>query len=208
MVRRRCPLGGPDRTVLLLYSIVAGLLIGRLLGGRARHLEDVRFTWWPLALAGLAVQLVLFAGPVAEHVGAEGPVIYVASTLVVMAALLRNLALPGLAIVALGALLNLVPVLSNGGAMPSSPDAWLALTGVAELPVRHFSNAVLIGPETPFAFLGDIFVWPRPLPLANVFSIGDAVIAVGAVVFLVISMRPTWRPWTGARPVATLPRTD
>lgn len=92
--------------------------------------------------------------------------------------------------------------------MPSSPDAWLALTGVAELPVRHFSNAVLIGPETPFAFLGDIFVWPRPLPLANVFSIGDAVIAVGAVVFLVISMRPTWRPWTGARPVATLPRTD
>ena len=94
----------PDRTVLLLYSIVAGLLIGRLLGGRARHLEDVRFTWWPLALAGLAVQLVLFAGPVAERVGAEGPVIYVVSTLAVMAALLRNLALPGLAIVALGAL--------------------------------------------------------------------------------------------------------
>ena len=192
--------------MLLLYSIVAGLLIGRLLGGSARHLEDVRFTWWPLALAGLVVQLVLFAGPVAERVGPEGPAIYVASTLAVLAALLRNLALPGLTIVALGAILNLVPVLANGGAMPSSPDAWLALNGVAELPVRHFSNSVLIGPDTPFAILGDIFVWPRPLPLANVFSIGDAVIALGAVVFLVVGMRPTVRPWAGARRLATLPR--
>jgi hypothetical protein len=185
--------------VLLLYSIVAGLLIGRLLGGRVRNLEAVRFTWWPLALSGLVVQLVLFAGPVAERVGAEGPVIYVVSTLAVLAALLRNLALPGLPIIALGAVLNLVPVLANGGAMPSAPDAWLALNGVAELPIRHFSNSVLSGPDTPFAILGDIFVWPRPLPLANVFSIGDAVIAVGAVVFLVVGMRPARQGWPGAR---------
>jgi hypothetical protein len=183
-------LEGPDRTVLLLYSIVAGLLVGRLLGGRVGNLEHVRFAWWPLALAGLAVQLVLFAEPVAQRVGAEGPVIYVASTLVVLVALLRNLSLPGLAIVALGALLNLVPVVANGGAMPSSPEAWLALNGVAELPVSHFSNSVLIGPGTHFPYLGDIFVWPRPLPLANAFSIGDAVIALGAIVFLTLAMRP------------------
>ena len=55
--------------------------------------------------------------------------------------------------------------------------------------MSHFSNSVLIGPDTSFPFLGDVFVWPRPLPLANVFSIGDAVIAVGAVVFLVDRMR-------------------
>ena len=185
--------------MLLLYSIVAGLLIGRLLGGRVRHLEAVHLAWWPLALTGLVVQLVLFAAPVAERVGAEGPVIYVASTLAVLAALLRNLALPGLPIIALGAILNLVPVLANGGAMPSAPDAWLALNGVAELPIRHFSNSVLSGPDTPFAILGDIFVWPRPLPLANVFSVGDAVIAVGAVVFLVVAMRPAGQGWPGLR---------
>jgi hypothetical protein len=73
--------------------------------------------------------------------------------------------------------------------MPSAPEAWLALNGVAELPVTHFSNSVLIGPETVLPFLGDVFVWPRPLPLANVFSIGDAIIAVGAVMFLVEAMR-------------------
>jgi len=70
---------------------------------------------------------------------------------------------------------------------------------VAELPIRHFSNSVLSGPDTPFAILGDIFVWPRPLPLANVFSVGDAVIAVGAIVFLVVGMRPAGQGWAGSR---------
>lgn len=189
--------------MLLLYSVAIGLLIGRLSGGRIRNLERVSFTWWRLALAGLLVQLVLFAGPVAEHVGWWGPAVYVISTLAVMAALLRNLRLPGLAIIAVGAGLNLVAVLANGGAMPSSPDAWLQLTGVAALPVTHFSNSVLIGPDTLFPFLGDIFVFPRPLPLANVFSIGDAIIAVGAVVFLVSVMRDDQAQGRGPLPEPT-----
>ncbi len=175
--------------MLLLYSIVVGLLIGRLAGGRLRNLERIDFVWWQLALAGLLVQLIIFAGPVAERVGSWGPAVYVISTLVVMAALLRNLRYRGLAVIAVGAGLNLVAVIANGGAMPSAPEAWFSLTGVAALPVTHFTNSVLIGPDTLFPFLGDDFVWPRPLPLANVFSIGDAIIAVGAVVFLVDAMR-------------------
>lgn len=180
--------------MLLIYSIALGLILGRLAGGRVQNLEHVRFAWWGLALAGFGVQLVLFAAPVASRIGDAGPAIYVGSTLVVMAVLLRNVRLPGFAILAFGATLNLLAVMANGGAMPSSPDAWLALNGVAALPVAHFSNSVLIGPDTLFPFLGDVFVWPRPLPLANVFSIGDAIIAVGAVVFLVTAMRQRAEP--------------
>jgi hypothetical protein len=88
--------------------------------------------------------------------------------------------------------------------MPSSPEAWLALNGVAALPVSHFSNSVLIGPDTPFSYLGDVFVWPRPLPLANVFSIGDAVIAVGGVVFLVAGRRRS--PISGEASVRPAPQ--
>lgn len=175
--------------MLLLYSIALGLVLGRLAGGHVRELERVHFGWWQLALAGLLVQLVLFADPIQERVGAEGPFIYVASTLAVMAALLRNLRLPGLAIIAAGAVLNLIPVLANGGYMPSSPGAWLELTGSAAIPVTHYSNAVLIGPGTMFPFLGDIFIFPRILPMATAFSVGDAIIALGAVVFLVVAMR-------------------
>ncbi len=175
--------------MLLLYSIAAGLLIGRALGGRVRNIEHIRFVWWQLALAGLAVQLLLFADPIQERVGAEGPVIYVVSTLAVLVALLRNLRLPGLAVIATGAVLNLIPILTNGGYMPSSPDVWRELTGVAAVPVAYYSNVTLIGPDTWFPFLGDVFVFPRPLPMATAFSLGDAVIAVGAVLFLVSAMR-------------------
>jgi hypothetical protein len=175
--------------VLLLYSIAAGLLLGRLAGGRVRNLERVRFAWWQLALAGLAVQLFLFADIIQERVGAEGPVIYVLSTVAVLAALLRNVRLPGLPILATGGILNLVVILANGGYMPSSPDAWLELTGMAAIPVAHYSNVVLIGPDTLLPFLGDVFVFPRPLPMATAFSVGDAIIALGAIVFLVTAMR-------------------
>lgn len=175
--------------MLLLYSIAAGLVIGRLLGGRVRNLEQVRFVWWQLALAGLGAQLLLFADPIQQRVGAEGPVIYVVSTVAVLIALLRNLRLPGMVILAVGAVLNLIPILANGGYMPSSPEVWLALTGVAELPVAYYSNVSLIGPDTWFPFLGDVFMFPRPLPMATAFSLGDAVIALGAIVFLVSAMR-------------------
>jgi hypothetical protein len=180
--------------VLLLYSIAAGLVIGRLLGGRLRNLEAVRFAWWQLALAGLLVQLVLFADPVQARIGTAGPPVYLISTLAVLAALLRNLRYPGLAVLAAGAVLNLVPILTNGGYMPSSPDVWRELTGVAAVPVAFYSNVVLIGPETAFPYLGDIFAFPRQLPMATAFSVGDAVIAAGAVVFLVSAMRRPSEP--------------
>ena len=185
--------------MLLLYSIAAGLLIGRSLGGRVRNIERVRFIWWQLALAGLAVQLLLFADPIQQRIGTVGPTIYVISTLAVLAALLRNLRQPGLAVIAAGAVLNLVPILANGGYMPSSPEIWRELTGVAAVPVAYYSNVTLIGPDTWFPFLGDIFLFPRPLPMATAFSIGDAVIAVGAVVFLVSAMRSP-APAVPARP--------
>lgn len=175
--------------MILLYAILAGLLIGRLRGGHLAALAHVRIAWLPVALGGLIVQLLLFSSPVATRIGEAGPPIYVASTLVVLAALLRNLGLPGLRLLALGACLNLVAILANGGAMPSSPDAWLLLDGVARVPAGEYTNSVLAGPGTAFAALGDIFVLPRPIPLANVFSIGDLLIAVGAVRFLVAGMR-------------------
>lgn len=175
--------------MLLLYSIAAGILIGRSLGGRVRNLEHVRFVWWQLALAGLAVQLLLFSDPIQERVGGTGAPIYVVSTVAVLVALLRNVRLPGLAVIAVGAVLNLLPILANGGYMPSSSEVWQQLTGVAAVPVSFYSNVTLIGPDTWFPFLGDIFMFPRPLPMATAFSVGDAVIAVGAIIFLVSAMR-------------------
>jgi hypothetical protein len=192
--------------VLLLYAIAAGLLVGAVAGGRIAALADLRIRWLGVAVLGLAFQVVLFHPIVAERVGDLGPILYVGSTLAVFAALLRNLSLPGLPVVALGAVLNLLAVIANGGAMPSDPAAWMALTGVAAVPTDDFSNSALMGPGTALPWLGDVFVLPRPIPFANVFSIGDVLIAVGIAWCVARSMREpdaaAWRRAPVAAPVS------
>jgi hypothetical protein len=175
--------------MLLLYFIVAGLLVGKLAGGRIAAIADVKFHWWGVALGGLAVQAVLFAPPVAAKVGTAGPALYIASTVAVLVVLLRNVRIVGFPLIAVGAGLNLLAIAANGGYMPSSPEAWQTLNGVAALPTAQYTNSALAGTATVFPWLGDIMVLPRPLPFANVFSIGDVLIGLGAALFLVWTMR-------------------
>jgi hypothetical protein len=171
--------------MFMLYAVAIGLALGLFLRGRLARLGQIRLRWAPLAIAGLAVQVVLFSAPVADAVGAAGPPIYVASTAAVLAAVLVNWRVPGLPVVAAGATSNLLAIVANGGYMPASPDA-LAALGAA--PGSGFSNSAT--PETvALAPLTDIFAMPTWMPFANVYSIGDVLIGVGIVVAIVAAMR-------------------
>ena len=115
--------------MFILYAIPIGLIAGLLLGGRIERLGDLRFHWAWLAIAGLVAQIVLFSPAVAGVVGEAGPALYVASTLAVFVAVVRNWRIPGLAIVAIGAACNLLAIAANGGIMPaartrSRPSGW------------------------------------------------------------------------------------
>ena len=172
--------------MFVLLAIPIGVALGFLIGGRLERLQEIRFAWAWLAVGGLAVQVVLFSTPVARSFGAGvGEAIYVGSTGAVLIAVWRNLAVPGLALVALGAISNLAAIVANVGVMPTTPEA-LATAG---LDVEDgFSNrAVLEDPA--LAPLTDIFAIPAGLPFANVFSIGDVLIALGIVVTIAIGMR-------------------
>ncbi|CAN5789907.1 DUF5317 domain-containing protein [soil metagenome] len=188
--------------MILLYAVAAGLIAGLVSGGRLSALADARFRLWPVALAGLAFQVLLFSSPLTASVGSLGPTLYVVSMLAVVMALVVNLRLPGFALIVLGAALNLVAIVANGGQMPASPEAVALLSGTAVLPTTDFSNSVIAGPHTYFAFLGDIFALPRPLPLANVFSIGDVLVGVGGAWYIVRRMheRPQPAPSATGRP--------
>ncbi len=173
--------------MFILYAIPLGLLLGLALGGRIEGLAAVRFRWAPVALAGLALQVALFSAPVAERIGAAGTPLYVGSTVLVLVALLRNLAIPGLSLVALGAVSNLAAIVSNGGSMPASPDALAALGKTIG---DEYSNSVVV-PDPALALLTDVFAMPPWLPLANVFSIGDVLIGIGVAVAIAVAMRGT-----------------
>ena len=195
--------------MLLLYAIPVGLVVGLLAGGAINRLAAVRFRWAALALGGLVFQLALFSPPVASAFASGdliGPTLYVGSSVVVLVALAANLGQPGLRVVLAGAALNLLAIVANGGFMPASPDAWAALHGSVGVPSSALTNSVLAGPATALAFLGDVFYLPRPLPFANVFSIGDALIAVGGAWFIARTMLRTGsaraRSPVNRRPVA------
>ena len=183
--------------MFILYAVVIGLVVGALAGGRPAGIGHVQFRWGWLIFLGFATQVLLFSAPVAERIGALGPPIYVASTAVVLVALIRNVAQPGLPIVAVGALCNFAAIVANGGYMPASTDALAAL---GRLPAGGYSNsAVLAAPA--LAPLTDVFALPAGLPFANVFSVGDVLIGVGVALAIAVAMRPVRR---GTSPVGAM----
>jgi len=180
--------------VFILYAILAGIVVGLLSGGSAARLGDLHFRWAPLIVAGMAGQLLLFSTPLGAALGDAAPFAYVASNAAVLVAVWRNLAIPGLPLVLIGGSLNLITICANGGFMPVSRDAVVAM---GRLPKEGYSNSrlfdgVVLGPLT------DLFAMPTWIPLANVFSVGDVLIGLGAAIAVVAAMH-------GRTPLASRP---
>ncbi len=171
--------------MFILYGVVAGLVVGLLAGGRVDRLADLRIRWAWLAIAGLAAQIVLFIPTVGDALGGVAPLVYAGSSAAILAVILANLRVPGLQLVAAGAACNLVAIVANGGYMPVSGGA-LASLGWVEPP--GYSNSAAVA-DPALAPLTDIFAMPSWLPFANVFSVGDVLIAVGIAATIALAMR-------------------
>ena len=171
--------------MFILYGLALGLAVGLLARGRVAGLANLQFRWAPLVLLGFAAQLLLFSDAVAARVGDLGPPLYVASTAAVVVAVVRNARIPGMIIVAAGAVCNLAAIVANGGYMPTTAEAMDQLGRSA---ATLYSNSAIM-PTAALALLTDLFAMPRWMPFANVYSIGDVLIAVGVAVTVVSAMR-------------------
>jgi hypothetical protein len=134
---------------------------------------------------------------VAQAIGPAGPPVYVASTAIVLAVVARNVGQPFFALLALGAALNLLVIIANGGVMPADPAA-LASVGLLEREPGTFSNTVAAD-GAALAFLGDNWATPGWFPFANVVSIGDLLIGVGAAAWVATASRRPRRDGLAAR---------
>jgi Family of unknown function (DUF5317) len=172
--------------MFILYAVPIGVVLGYLIGGRLDRLGTMRFEWAWLAIVGLVVQVLLFSPLLTAVADAEvGAAVYVVSTAAVLVAVLRNISVPGMPLVWLGAASNLAAVIANGGIMPTT-DAALTTAGLE--PVTGLSNSAVVA-NPALGPLTDIFALPAWFPLANVFSIGDVLIGVGIVIVIVFGMR-------------------
>ena len=166
-------------TLALAFCLL--LLTLPVAGGRLSRLEEVRIRWVWLVVVAFAIQVVLVtlapAGDETLHRAA-----HIATYGLAGACVVRNVGeLRFLWVVALGGLLNFIAIAANGGVMPASKSALNA----AGLDIRsgEFANSDFVE-NANVAFLGDVFAIPAGWPGANVFSVGDALMLVGA--FLVL----------------------
>jgi hypothetical protein len=171
--------------VFVLYAVPLGLIAGWLSGGSLDRLAGIRFRWAPAAIGGLLAQIVLFSTPIGVMAGELVPVLYVATTGLVLTVVAVNFAVPGMVLVLLGAVSNLIAIVANGGYMPASPDA-LAFAGLSASD-GPTNSVVLTDPRFPY--LTDVFGLPDWVPFANVFSAGDVLIGVGIVLAIRAGMR-------------------
>lgn len=149
---------------------------------------EIRFGW--LALVAVAAQLIVI------YVGFGGAAdirrfVFPSSYVLLLVFIILNRQRVGFLIIGVGAVLNFLAIVANGGLMPISP-ATMEKAGLeddlAELElgdaVPLTKNVLLDEGDTALQWLTDRLTWDflGPFP---VVSIGDVIIAAGLVVVLV-----------------------
>lgn len=172
--------------MVLVLAVAVGLVLGRLLGGRVAALADLRLRGVWLFYVAIGLQVLGYpSGILPWSIGnslATG--LWLVSYAFLIAAVAVNVRLTGAAIVGLGMLSNLAAVLANGGHMPARASA-LRAAGVL---YRGVHNNSAVASHANLSWLIDRWPVPAWIPMGNVYSVGDVLIAVGGVVLVVAGM--------------------
>lgn len=182
--------------MLLGAAILVALVMARALGARLTRLASLRLRGTGLVFASLATQLVIFTRVSHLVPGRLDVGLHICTYALLLTFLLLNTRYRGLWISGLGLAANATAIVANGGRMPISLAAWTASgRSKATITAHGFhNNNVLAGRHTLFAWLGDVFVLPRGIPLATAFSIGDVLIVLGAIAFVCRACAPPGAP--------------
>lgn len=177
--------------MILAEAAVTGILLGLVTGGRMGALGDLRIRGVALVYAAILLQIGAFPSGVLPWSTPDGVArwLWLVSFAILIVFAILNRAVRGVALVFAGLATNLAAVVANGGLMPASPHAIRA----AGLTYRTHNNSIsTIHPH--LAALTDRWAVPNWIPLGNVFSIGDVLIAAGIIATIVLAMHGRSRP--------------
>ena len=174
--------------MILLSALVMGLAVG--LGwsrwrGQPYQARALKVKW--LVLVAFLPQLVIAYLPVYHTLLPDwlAAISISASLMVFLAFVLINRQLPGMPILMIGLVLNLIVILANHGWMPISPQTASHLPGGSDLQSynvgRRFGEKdILLNPQDiHFEILSDRFLLPDWFSYKVAFSLGDTLIALG-----------------------------
>jgi hypothetical protein len=171
--------------VVLAFPVLVALALGLALGGSLARLAELRLRAPWLFLAAILLQVAAFPVeglPWRTHETAAS-VLWVASYALLVVAAVLNRRIAGVPVVAAGMLLNLVAILANRGTMPVGYEA---MRDAGRSAVTQANSTAMSDPSLPW--LVDRWAAPEWVPLANVYSVGDVVIAGGAFVIVLAAM--------------------
>jgi len=165
----------------LLIMIIPAIFLVYITGGSLNWLVNrpLRYKW--LVMCALLFQIAIFSrSPLLNYLSyLYIGIIHIMSYLILLAFIILNFKVTGIAILGLGTLSNAIAIVANGGFMPNP----LVPPGIV------FDNVIGISPESRLLFLSDILSAPEWLPLPSAFSIGDVLIVVGMFLYLLINSR-------------------
>lgn len=183
--------------MILAIAIAVAVVLVPLTGGDLSRLADLHLRWWGLLPGAIGLQVAVMNTPTELVSSSVLGALHVVSYLMVFVALALNRHIDGWFVLAAGGLLNLVVIAANGGVMPADPKLWTEI-GMPEPIEGFFENSAPMGDAT-LGFLGDVLVFPGPAWMTHLFSIGDAVLALGLIVVLQLECYRSRLPVTGHR---------
>jgi diguanylate cyclase (GGDEF)-like protein len=171
---------------VILATMLFSIAFGYAGGGRLTNLAKVRILLAPLAIVGLALQLVLPPGP--------WPLVLLLVSFVLLLVFgYVNRRVPGFRLILVGIMLNLLVIGVNHG-MPVAKQALIdsgQQETLTELVHAGGAKHHLAGPDDELLFLGDVIAIPQPV--GQIVSLGD-VLTYGGVAWLIIAsmLGPVW----------------
>jgi Family of unknown function (DUF5317) len=170
--------------LLWIAALGLGLVAGLAFRGSIDNLAHLRFRWPWLIVAVLFVRAAVLVTPLSRVDGVQ--YVYLAALTVLVAwALWQVEMVRGMWLVAVGSVLNLVVIAANGARMPVSPELAGSLVHSG-----HLGQYTLINADTNLGWLADWIALPglRHV-LAEAYSPGDVIVALGLGVVVALAMR-------------------
>jgi Family of unknown function (DUF5317) len=168
----------------LAFPLLAGLVLAPLVGGKWSRLAQLRLRNLGLFYAAIALQIVAF--PVSalpwRTPDRAAVALWLCSYGLLAIGAARNLRIAGVPLIAAGMLSNVAAIVANGGHMPALPSALRA----AGLHFEQSRNSTALA-SPHLSALVDRWAAPHWVPWANVFSVGDALIALGGFIFAFVA---------------------
>jgi hypothetical protein len=172
---------------MFMMSVVLAIIIGYIGKGRIRNLEHAEIKGIHLVTAAFLVDITLniMIKLNVLYRGSLTFIVYFAMYCLLFWFIYMNRKSVYILMVGFGFLLNAIVIFSNGGAMPCGIRAMKAVG--LNVDVAQKGLYVLVDEGTRFWFLGDVI--PFSFISKQIVSIGDIVLAIGLMLFIITEMR-------------------